>query len=221
MPFAAKRPLCDRCQRPQKTCICQWITPVEHAVEVLILQHPLEEKQAKGSARLLHLCLPHSRIVVGEKLNDDALHALMYDDWFSATGKTGRRPVLLYPDTPGDVAKGIPSPPALEQSVLDNPEQLRLVVLDGTWRKSHKQLYLNPLLQQLPRMPLRDAPQSHYLIRKAHKPDQLSTFEATCVALAQLEGDHGRFRLMMNAFDGFVSQQMACGLMARGARNPF
>lgn len=213
MPFAAKRPVCDRCQRPQSTCICQWIAPVEHAVEVLILQHPLEVKQAKGSARLLHLCLPHSRIVVGEKFDDDALHALLFDDWISVFGKTDRQPVLLYPDTPGDVAGGISPPPALAQSVLDNPAQLRLVVLDGTWRKSHKQLYLNPLLQQLPRLPLRDAPQSHYLIRKAHKPDQLSTFEATCFALAQLEGDDDRFRLMMNAFDGFVSQQMEYGSM--------
>jgi DTW domain-containing protein len=81
--------------------------------------------------------------------------------------------------------------------------------LDGTWRKSRKMLYLNPLLQQLPRLALRDLPPSSYRIRKAHKPDQLSTLEATCAALAQLESDAGRFAPLLRAFDGFVAQQSA------------
>lgn len=52
--------------RPQSTCICQWITPTAHAVEVVVLQHPLEVANAKGSARLLCLSLPHSKLVTGE-----------------------------------------------------------------------------------------------------------------------------------------------------------
>jgi DTW domain-containing protein YfiP len=88
-------------------------------------------------------------------------------------------------------------------------ERLRLVVLDATWRKSRKMLYLNPLLQALPRLPLRDTPPSHYLIRKAHAPDQLSTLEASCYALAQLEGDAHRYDRVIAAFDGFVAQQQA------------
>ena len=51
-------------------------------------------------------------------------------------------------------------------------------------------------------------PTSHYLIRKAHRPDQLSTLEATCAALAQLEGSVERFQPFLTAFDGFVSQQL-------------
>lgn len=87
--------------------------------------------------------------------------------------------------------------------------QLRLIVLDGTWRKSRKILYLNPLLQQLPRLSLRDMPASHYRIRRAQAPDQLSTLEATCAALAQLEGDAEKFQPLLAAFDGFVAQQLA------------
>ena len=64
--FQIKRLACVTCLRPQSACICQWITPVAHEVEVLILQHPLEAHNAKGSARLLHLCLPHSQLVTGE-----------------------------------------------------------------------------------------------------------------------------------------------------------
>jgi DTW domain-containing protein YfiP len=102
----------------------------------------------------------------------------------------------------------LPTPPALTSALLRDPSQLRLIVLDGTWRKSRKILYLNPLLQQLPRLSLRDTPPSHYLIRKAHRPDQLSTLEATCAALIKLEGNAERFQPLLTAFDGFVAQQL-------------
>jgi DTW domain-containing protein YfiP len=93
-------------------------------------------------------------------------------------------------------------------------------VLDGTWRKSRKMLYLNPLLQQLPRLPLRNTPPSHYLIRKAHAPDQLSTLEASCYALMQLENDRARYHPLIAAFDGFVAQQLSyIGQAQQGARN--
>jgi len=69
-------------------------------------------------------------------------------------------------------------------------------------------LYGNPLLQQLPRLALHEVGVSHYLIRKAHRPDQLSTLEATCAALAQLNGGTEPFQPLLAAFDGFVAQQM-------------
>jgi DTW domain-containing protein YfiP len=108
--------------------------------------------------------------------------------------------VLLYPETPGFV------PPVLAPAP---PERLRLVVLDATWRKSRKMLHVNPELQRLPRLALHDVPASAYRIRKAHAPHQLSTLEAAAVALAQLEGDAGQYRPLLQAFDGFVQQQAA------------
>jgi DTW domain-containing protein YfiP len=189
--------MCPTCLRPQRTCICHWIAPTAHAVEVLVLQHPLEVPQAKGSARLLCLSLPHSRIVVGE--------AFTQPPWPA----DGKHTLLLYPDTPQDTAADLSPPPALPAAWLQHPVHLRLVVLDGTWRKSRKMLYSSPPLQQLPRLALRGLPPSHYRIRKAHLPDQLSTLEATCAALAQLEGDAERFAPLLAAFDGFVAQQAA------------
>lgn len=204
-----KRPTCATCLRAQRTCICQWIAPTLHAVEVLILQHPLEVANAKGSARLLHLSLPHSRMVTGEVFAEQKLHALLTASLEpDAPAQTPKHPILLYPDTPEDAALGLTVPPVLAPDLLREPLQLRLIVLDGTWRKSRKMLYLNPLLQRLPRLPLRDMPASHYLIRKAHRPDQLSTLEAVCAALLQLEGDVGQFQHLLAAFDGFVAQQL-------------
>lgn len=203
-----KRLICPTCQRPQNACICQWRRPTAHEVEVVVLQHPLEVGNAKGSARLLHLSLAHSRLVTGEAFDEAVLQALLSAPFDSQDDAPPKHAILLYPDTPQALSLGVPAPPALPGDWLHNPSQLRLIVLDGTWRKSRKMLFLNPLLQHLPRLALRDMPASHYLIRKAHRPDQLSTLEATCAALTQLEGDAALFTPLLTAFDGFVAQQL-------------
>lgn len=201
--------MCAACLRPQATCICRWISPVASAAEVLILQHPMEMANAKNSARLLHLCLPNSRLAVGETFDSAQLDSLLAGP---------RRSLLLYPDTPVDAGLGIASAPRFDPGWALMPDTLRLVVLDATWRKSRKMLYLNPALQRLPRLPLRDMPASHYLIRKAHAPDQLSTLEASAYALAQLENDEGKFAPLIAAFDGFVAQQQ--GYAQAGRERP-
>lgn len=172
-------------------------------MEVLVLQHPLEVHQAKGSARLLHLSLAHCRLVVGEAF---AMPVWPVD---------GKHTVLLYPDSLQDPAPDLRVPPPLPPEWPQAPSRLRLVVLDGTWRKSRKMLYQSPPLQQLPRLALRNLPPSHYRIRKAHGPDQLSTLEATCYALCQLEGGAARFQPLLDAFDGFVEYLEQAG----GQRN--
>jgi len=204
-----KRLRCARCLRPQRTCICQWITPTASAVELLLLQHPLETKNAKNSAHLLHLSLFNSKLVIGEQLDEAALQTLLHAPFENAdSGNDAKKisPILLYPQDAQQSARtdtGTTSQPATTASCL------RLVVLDGTWRKSRKMLALNPLLQQLPRLSLHDAPASHYTIRKAHHPHQLSTYEASCLALMQLENNAEKYQALLTAFDGFVAQQAA------------
>lgn len=203
-PSPVRRPTCPRCLRPQRACLCPWVRPVAPAVEVLILQHPLEQDHAKGSARLLHLSLTGSRLVVGETFAGDELHDLLRAPFIEReTSDEPAQPVLLYPDPPDGAPRSAITTPLPEQA-----GRLRLVVLDGTWRKSRKMLYLNPLLQALPRLPLRDPPASRYTIRKAHKEDQLSTLEATCHALMQLECDRQKYLPLLDAFDGFVARKI-------------
>jgi DTW domain-containing protein YfiP len=193
------RPLCSACQRPLRGCICRWVTPTDNLTDVLLLQHPLETGNAKNSLRLLQLSLARRRLMVGEAFVPDDLERMLCGTGPSAAGAT---PLLLYPQTPG-----IPAAPAPE---IDPARPLRLVVLDATWRKSRKMLALNPLLQRLPRLALDAPPPSRYLIRKAHRADQVSTLEAVCHALSRLEGDSDRYLPLLAAFDGFVAQQLDC-----------
>lgn len=209
-----KRAVCTKCLRAQRACICQWIAPIPHTVEVLILQHPLEVANVKGSARLLHLSLPKSRLVTGEVFPEAELHALLHGPHHEQQAQINRRSILLYPDTSAVEALGMSAPPRVTVADLSAPHLLQLVILDATWRKSRKMLYLNPLLQQLPRLALDAPPASRYAIRKAKKPDQLSTLEASCYALMQLEGNRENYQRLLSAFDSFVAQQVAYGAMS-------
>jgi len=199
-----KRLLCETCLRPIKTCICKHIQRVENLVSLIILQHPLEVHEVKNSARLLHLCLKNSRIEVGESFGSDFFTRLQTDQYYD---------LLLYPDTPEEKSLGIASPPELDSCRLNIDQNqkpnktIRLWILDATWRKSRKMLYLNPVLQAMPRLSLQDCPPSLYTIRKAHSENQLSTLEASCYALQKLEANKVDYSPVLSAFAAFVEEQ--------------
>lgn len=200
---ATKRQTCPQCLRPLSTCICELIQPVQNHIELVILQHPLEVNEAKNTARLLHLCLKNSQIHIGETFTED---------FFAQFNAPSTYNLLLYPETPEEKSLGIITPPQLDATKLNidesatNKNLLRLWVLDATWRKSRKMLYLNPNLQRMPRIILQDAPASIYKIRKAHSENQLSTLEASCYALRQLEQNRVDYSPVLTAFAGFIKQ---------------
>ena len=95
------RPRCPHCHRALRTCICSLAQAVAHQAEVLILMHPMEVHEAKGTGHLLHLCLPHSRVMVGEEFDAAELEAALHGSWTSWADTDGapRHSLLLYPDT--------------------------------------------------------------------------------------------------------------------------
>ena len=200
-----KRALCARCLRPHNAqlsvqvsaCICHWVTPVVADVDVLILQHPMETFNPKGTAQLLHLSLPGSQLLIGEVFAPAMLQAALHAP---TAANAPVQPVLLYPGESGACT----GPAELTGAAV----RFRLVVIDGTWRKSRKMLHLNPQLQGLPRWTLASVPPSRYVIRKAHAPHQLSTLEASCAALAQLEEQPEKYTPLLAAMDRLVAQQL-------------
>lgn len=197
---------CLRCWRARCVCDClAWPgVPVRGPVSLLILQHPAEQRAWKNSARLLHLAVDGSVLLVGEA-------------WPAAPpvpdGSPAPTDVLLYPPTPGDAA--LPEPPALALPLPmpaappahgPGPGPLRLVVLDATWRKSRRMLYASPWLQRLPRLGLSAPPPSRYHVRRARGADQRSTFEAAVLALAMLDPEPARWDALWPVFEGFVAR---------------
>lgn len=189
----SRRPLCSVCERPLRACLCRWIRPTNNQVELVILQHPEEAGRAKNTAGLLALSLARVRRRVGEQWPAEELAHWLGED---------RQNLLLYPRAPDSPAPSLKPGAGAE-------ERYRLILLDATWRKSRKMLYLNPLLQTLPRLALTQAPASRYRIRRAQRPGQLSSLEAACHALAELEGERVDYAPLLEAFDGFNDQQLA------------
>jgi DTW domain-containing protein len=214
---APSRATCPRCLRPQKTCLCALVQPTAHATEVLVLQHPQEQRQAKNSVALLRLSLARCEVVVGDRFEPAALQALLH--------RPGRDTRLLYPDVPAAPAPTAAQAASPEASALP----VRLVVIDATWRKSLRMLLEHPLLAALPRLSLdAPAPTRYRAIRAARRADQVSTLEATVQALAQLDGAAFDGAPLLDAFGRFVaavasrsqpsgSADAADDAMARGA----
>jgi DTW domain-containing protein YfiP len=173
------------------------VTPLHNQVELLILQHPTEARNAKNTAKLLSLSTQNSQIWIGESFGTEELQHRLYAN--------AKQPLLLYPDTPEEKSLGLLTPAPLPEFKQFLPEQLRLVVIDATWRKSRKMLYINQALQQLPRFALINPPTTIYKIRKADSENQLSTLEASCYALQQLEPGCD-YQPLLQAFRQFIDQ---------------
>ena len=185
-----KRPTCSHCLRPKTVCLCDLVEVVNSTIELVIWQHPSEYAHPKGSAQLLHLCLPNSVLFTGETFSPAAL------------GLVPEACCLLYPPVDIDLRE--------PESSVGRPEQAvrQLLVLDGTWRKSRKLLYANPWVQKLPRLSV--AGKSQYVIRKAENANQLSTFESVVLALQKLEFADAAagqsYQALLGVFDAFVAR---------------
>lgn len=182
------RPRCERCQRPLDHCLCPLIPSLDSRTRVVLLQHPSEVSHALNTARLAALGLVNAELRVGE----------VFDDLQALLATPGYRPVLLFPGEQAQVLSGYE---------VGDEMPLLLIVPDGTWRKARKLLYLNPLLDELPRVTLGQVPPSRYRLRKAPEPGALSTIEAVVEALNALEGA-GRFDALCRPFDALIEGQI-------------
>lgn len=194
------RPRCEHCARPLELCLCKLIPRLNSQTQVLILQHSSEVKHALNTARLLALGLQSAELWVGEEFEPLAEYL----------AQPGCRNYLLFP---GDEV----------QSLVDvrndsSGMPIRLVVPDGTWRKARKLLYLNPVLESLPRVTLPAGQQSRYRLRKAPMEGSLSTIEAVTAALELLEPERS-FAALLQPFEALIEGQISAMGEQTFARN--
>ncbi|MFJ4111596.1 tRNA-uridine aminocarboxypropyltransferase [Pseudomonas sp. NPDC089758] len=182
------RPRCERCQRPLDHCLCPLIPSLDSRTRVVLLQHPSEISHALNTARLAALGLVNAELRVGE----------VFEDLGDLLSAPGYRPVLLFP---GEQAQVL----AAYGDAEGRP--LMLIVPDGTWRKARKLLYLNPLLEALPRVTLAQVSPSRYRVRKAPEPGAVSTIEAVVQALNVLE-QPACFDALLRPFEALIEGQI-------------
>ena len=192
------RNLCSQCKRPTKACICAFICEISNKVSVLVLQHPSEVKQSKGTVAILQRSLNFCRVLVGEDFSDNIELNEMLEQY---------QGLLLYPSEEAqDLSLVVSKVNQLHSETITNKPPL-LVILDGTWRKAYCMFMISKNLHSLTQVCLPDflANSGQYLIRKVAKKNALSSLEATCYALALLEGE-----LSKNTFHN-NEQTIDCG----------
>lgn len=184
----AVRPRCSQCQRPIELCLCHLLPGLSPRTEIVVIQHPDERKHALNTARLLVAGLSNAHLLITEQVPADWRERLVDSGW---------RTELLFPG---------PQVPMLCGAEEDRRSR-RLVLLDATWRKARKLLYMNPVLQQLPQVALPPGLISRYRLRKAPTEGALSTIEAAVNALQLIEPDTD-FSSLLQPFDALIEGQI-------------
>lgn len=185
-----RRPWCSDCARPASHCLCRLIPELDSRASLLVIQHPSEQRHPLNTARLLARGLKNAHLLITEQLSEDCA-------WHQQLQDPGWRTELLFPGAES----------TLISCAADDDRPRRLVLLDGTWRKARKLLYLNPVLQQLPRVALPAGLQSRYRVRKALMEGALSTVEAGLAALNIIEPDTD-FGALLTPFEALINGQI-------------
>jgi len=180
-----KRVVCGKCKRPERACICHLMYEINNDVLVVILQHKSEQKQAKGTVPLILGSLSNCELFVGEQFAEDTRLAKILARHQGSTA-------LLYP---GEKSRPI--------SELQEQNVTCIIVLDGTWKKAYRLFAINEFLHTLPLVTLSKSYQGLYDIRKTEKENALSTLEATCYALTELEAIEGKYQPLISRFVDF------------------
>ncbi|WP_114325110.1 tRNA-uridine aminocarboxypropyltransferase [Candidatus Colwellia aromaticivorans] len=205
------RILCEKCQRPIIACICNFICKIDNPTAVLVLQHPSEVKQTKGTVALLSRSLNHCQVLVGEDFSEhDELNIML----------ANHQALLLYPSAESEVLSLTKY--EFNSTNINHDEKSKqpklLIILDGTWKKAFRMFMLSSNLQALKQVRLPDtlANNGQYLIRKVAKKNALSSLEACCFALALLDNELGENELDDNQLGDKVlnnmKQSVDCGL---------
>lgn len=199
------RQYCRQCQRPEKTCICPFTCAVANLVPVIVLQHPSEVDQSKGTLPLLSGSLSHCQVLIGEDFTtNEQLNQLLeqYQDNI----------YLLYPS---DDAIELTSLTAsglcdhVQMEPLENKDKRCIILLDGTWKKAYRIYMLSKNLHNIVHVRLPTDLPARYLIRKTLKKNALSTLEACCYALGLLEDNTEKYKYLLEQFVQFNQFQLS------------
>jgi len=190
---------CSQCLRPEKACICHFKALTKNNVPVVILQHPLEVEQSKGTVTLLAQSLTDCTVIVGEDFSSNEILNRILRDF-------GERAYLLYPHEQAKAIEVIVNQQGSNDEIFNNT---CLILLDATWKKAYKMYMESTNLHTIEKLKLPAGIISHYEIRKTKKNNAFSTLEACCHALALLESAPKKYQPIMNNFIKFNQFQLS------------
>jgi len=185
------RERCENCDRPKAVCLCAHLVDVQAPCQVVILQHPSEQKQALATVPILQLCLNPLDVYVGEDFSNTQLA--------NACLQNPERVRVVFP--------GPQSEQWRSDGLVEGSQNINvLIVIDGTWRKAKRIWHMNTWLHDLPCVSLCGAT-SEYRIRSSSVDDSLSTLEAVAYA-CQCIDPKGDFNRLRKPFKAMIDMQI-------------
>ena len=196
------RSVCYTCYRPQTSCMCRYITPIETNTRFVILMHPKEFKKTKnGTGHFTNLSLKNCEIHVGIDFTEHkAINAIINDP--SNTCYT------LYPHESSINLN--------EESISGGKRNTVIFLIDSTWPCSKAILTASPNIDALQKLSFTHTEVSRFTFKEQPKEYCLSTMESTLCVLNLLNQHHieeierknlDRFLL---PFEKMVEYQLSC-----------
>ncbi len=183
---------CPRCKIHQQYCFCVHIKPLEIQSTLSLVVHVRELKLTSNTAQFLQEMMPkNTHFDVRGRMDEVFQTAPILE-------RSGR-PLFLYPNETSvelnaDFKKSYPGP-------------YHLIVPDGNWHQARKVHQREAGFTAIPTVRLPAGLVGEYQLRKAPRPEFLSTYEAVAHALGILEGEEVRDELM-KLFRIFVKSVM-------------
>jgi len=183
------RDICYDCYRPQTSCMCTYITPIETKTRFVILMHPKEFKKTKnGTGHFTNLSLKNCEIHVGVDFSSHKAINEMIEN-------PNNLCFVLYPS---------------KQSINLNREKIEshgknivIFSIDSTWPCSKAMLKASPNIDRLEKVSFTHTKVSGFGFKEQPKEYCLSTMESTH-CLLELLNAHGTEQINKEYLDTFL-----------------
>lgn len=187
---AGYRAVCYRCYRPQSSCMCGHVVPLQTQSKFVILMHSKEFRKIKnGTGILSHLSLPNSELFVGIDFSDNArINAIVEDE--------SNNCFILYPSKDSLLLN--------ESSLEESGKTTVFFLIDSTWACAKKIMRVSQNIKDLPRVSFYHDRCSAFAIKEQPHERCLSTIESIHTVLALLE-DQGQEHFEKERFSKFLS----------------
>lgn len=185
----SSREVCYECYRPQTSCMCQYVHPIETNTQFIILMHPKEFRKTKnGTGHLTNRSLSNAQLHVGIDFKDNpAIQRVLKDERYE--------PFLLYPHKD---AIWIDSQP------LKTEKKIALFIIDSTWACSKKILRENPFLHKMKMISFQHNKKSNFHIKTQPQEECLSTIESTLCVIEYLN-EQAHENLPRSSLESFLT----------------
>ncbi len=164
---------CTNCRINNYFCVCSELKTFQSKTNVSLIVHVSELKLTSNSAQFVQKILPDTaEIFIRGKMNQ----TFSADPILERSG----RPLFLFPDEDSQELG--------EEFLAQNPGPYHLIIPDGNWTQAKKVKKREPKFDDVPTVKLPQGLVAEYKLRKAPRPDWVSTYEAAAYALGVLDG---------------------------------